>query len=320
MRFSPTLLVFVLTLALVVHAVVSSLSAPCPLPSPPAPPRRNPLAKVLFITAIYGAYEQTCKPFAPQSVPAHFVCFTDKKSAIRDSNGWHVVDAPYHDIFPSPLDDGGGGKWNSLRQGRNRHSFNRAKYYKQAFRNIPWTKDYEVVVWIDGTIEIQNEDTAYWLLEMFARDEGTKIITWEHTKRGGLLKNEVADSNFVSYNAAHWNGQDQPIQDVAKQYDYYLSEGYDEGYFKRLHPSRPNVGVWVTCFVAVDNRSEEVAEFLDLWYLQTLEHTTQDQVSFSYAVQKSGIAKSVLTLPSPDNGSSGTVEVNNFFVKHNHNK
>ena len=211
-------------------------------------------------------------------------------------------------------------KWNSLRQGRNRHSFNRAKYYKQAFRNIPWTKDYEVVVWIDGTIEIQNEDTAYWLLEMFARGEGTKIITWEHTKRGGLLKNEVADSNFVSYNAAHWNGQDQPIQDVAKQYDYYLSEGYDEGYFKRLHPSRPNVGVWVTCFVAVDNRSEEVAEFLDLWYLQTLEHTTQDQVSFSYAVQKSGIAKSVLTLPSPDNGSSGTVEVNNFFVKHNHNK
>ncbi len=124
------------------------------------------------------------------------------------------------------------------------------------------------------------------------------------------MKNEVADG-IVS---ARWDGQHQPIQDVVKQYNQYLSGGYDEGFFRWIHPSRTNAGVWSTSFLAFDNRSEEVAQFLDLWYLQTLKHTIQDQASFSYAVQKSGIAKNVLTLPSSYDESSGTHEMNNFFV------
>ena len=32
--------------------------------------------KVAFITAIYGNYELTCKPFVKQSIESDFFCFT----------------------------------------------------------------------------------------------------------------------------------------------------------------------------------------------------------------------------------------------------
>ena len=264
----------------------------------------------------------------PQSVPTDFVCFTDGGSSIV-SNGWIIDDTPYHDLFPSPLDEAVSTpgeeddedserrrrqRPNSLR--RNRHSFNKAKYYKQAARNIPWLSQYDIVLWIDGTLSVHNEDLSYWLLSPGVVDIHG-IVTWSNPREGGGLIDEVRSSDFYRYTSVKWNGQEQPYQDVFRQYDIYVRDGYDESYWKSEQSRFPkNYGVFSTCFVAYDNRRTDVKSFMDLWYMQTLTYTTQDQISFSYVVQKTGLMP--LALPSKEHIVRGAVINNNFFIKFEH--
>lgn len=73
------------------------------------------------------------KKFVKQTIETDFICFTNNENII--SNGWFIDSIPYHNIYKSPLD--------------NDHTFNIAKYYKQAFRNIPRLNKYDVIIWID---------------------------------------------------------------------------------------------------------------------------------------------------------------------------
>ena len=120
------------------------------------------------------------------------------------------------------------------------------------------------------------------------------------------------------YNSKFWNLQNQPIQDVWAQYNEYIKDGYDEEFFKKINNDNPNFGVWITCFVAFLNKDKSVADFLKLWYFQTLKYTTQDQVSFPYVCQKTNIIP--YTLPdnnilSPEGPHNKTM----FYIKHPHN-
>lgn len=266
----------------------------------------NQKAKVCFITAIYGNYETECRPFKTQTIPTDFICFTDNSNI--KSNGWTIDTNPYHFTNPSPLDNKT--MVNSLQN--NRHNFNIAKYYKQAFRNIPILQKYEVVIWVDGSIQIVNENTSKIIYEKIHTH---KIIGWEHEHRGGKLIKEVdASKNFHRYSSSFWNNQPQPVQDVVKQYDFYLKDGYDENYHN--NPKKPNLGVWVTCFVAFLNNDDEVNEFLDTWYLQTLTFTTQDQIGFSYVCQK--LKMIPYTLPDEEIKGDAPHSKTDFYIKHEH--
>ena len=46
------------------------------------------MSKICFITAIYGKYEKSCKPFVKQTIDTDFICFTDDENII--SNGWTI--------------------------------------------------------------------------------------------------------------------------------------------------------------------------------------------------------------------------------------
>jgi hypothetical protein len=107
------------------------------------------MAKVCFITAIYGNYESSCKKYVPQTIATDFICFTDNPTIV--SNGWIIDTIPYHRTCKSELDNNT--YINSLCN--NKHTFNIAKYYKQAFQNIPRLQSYDVIIWLDGTIEIR---------------------------------------------------------------------------------------------------------------------------------------------------------------------
>jgi len=267
-----------------------------------------PDAKIAFITAIYGNYEASCKKYVKQTVPTDFICFTDNKYIT--SNGWIIDTTPYHNENPSSIDDAS--MVNSLKN--NKHTFNIAKYYKQAFQNVPRLKKYDAVVWLDGTIEITNKNTSEWILSHI--DEH-KIIGWEHEWRGGVLKQEVDASNFPRYTSTRWNNQDQPFQNIFSQYNHYLEDGYDENFFKSINPSKPNFGVWITCFVAFLNKDASVKTFLDTWYEQTLRYTTQDQIGFPYVCQKLKMIPYTL----PDDTIHGTPHtLTNFYIKHDHGK
>jgi hypothetical protein len=268
------------------------------------------MSKVCFITAIYGNYEASCKKFVKQSIPTDFICFTDNSNIIK--NGWIIDTTPYHYTNPCLfLDDT---YVNSFKN--NTHTFNIAKYYKQAFQNIPRLKKYDIIVWLDGTIEIIYDKTSEYLSSTI----GTfNIITWHHERRYGKLFYEMEDSaRFYRYTSTFWNNQVQPVQDVVKQYNEYLEDGYDESFFDDYRNLTPHFGVWITCFVAFDNKSPDVTKFLDLWYLQTLKYTTQDQIGFPYVVQKTNMIP--LTLPNNEVSGDSPHERTQFYIKHNHGR
>jgi hypothetical protein len=267
------------------------------------------MSKIAFITAIFGNYELSCKPFAKQTIETAFICFTDNKNIV--SNGWSIDTYPYHINNPSLLDNPSLN--NSL--SNNKHTFNIAKYYKQAFQNIPGLKDFDVIIWIDGTIGIHNPNTSQYILNKIYEK---KIIGWSHEYDEGLLRNEVNASNANGrYATTFWMNQSQPFQDIPKQFETYLQDGFDENTFKYCQSPDKNFGVWITCFIAFLNKDTEVTRFLDLWYLQTLIFTTQDQVSFPYVAAKTGIWPYTL----PNNEINGLPHnQTDFYIKYEHHK
>jgi hypothetical protein len=263
-------------------------------------------AKICFITAIYGRYEATCKPFEPQTVEADFICFTDAQDI--EANGWTIDNTPYHTTHPSPLDTGK--TRNSLKF--NKHTFNVAKYYKQAFLNIPRLQSYEIIVWLDGTIRIDSPTVAEWLLNHQAL-----IITWNHEGRDGKYTSEAHVSDYdARYNSRFWANQSQPLQPCGRQADMYQAEGFAPDALKR--PENPCHGLWVTCFVSFRHTLPEVQNFLNSWYQQTLIHTTQDQIGFPYAVWKTGIYP--LTLPNEEIAGEKPHFKTDFYTKLEHGK
>jgi len=264
--------------------------------------------KICFITAIYGSYESSCKKFVKQTIPTDFICFTDNPNII--SNGWFIDTKPYHYDNKSELDDDT--QVNSLVN--NKNTFNICKYYKQSFQRIPRLKDYDVIVWLDGTIEIIYEKTSEYILNHIYEK---KIIGWHHEDRNGILLDEVeVSSRFGRYTNTVLNGQPQPFQDVIKQYEYYLKDGYNDEYFKNIQSHTNHLGVWITCFVAFLNKDEEVKRFLDLWYIQTLSYSTNDQIGFPYVCQKMNLIP--FTLPNSEIGGNRPHFYTMFYIKHKH--
>ena len=268
------------------------------------------MAKICFITAIYGAYESSCKKFEKQTIDTDFICFTDNANIIN--NGWIIDTTPYHLINKSKIDNDT--YTNSLCN--NKHTFNIAKYYKQSFSSIPILQKYDVIVWIDGTIQIIYDKTSEYILNNIYKE---KIIGWHHEHRNGILSNEVEASHYeIKYTSTFWNNQSQPYQDVDNQYKSYLNDGYNDLFFKNLNSHTPHMGVWITCSVAFLHKDKDIRKFLDLWYLQTLTYTTQDQIGFSYVCQKTNIIP--LTLPLSNNEVFGKCPhiLTMFYVKKDH--
>jgi hypothetical protein len=265
------------------------------------------MSKICFITVIYGNYEKSCKKFVKQTVDTDFICFTDNENII--TNGWIIDTTQYHLINKSEVDNNT--YINSICN--NNHTFNTAKYYKQAFKNIPRLKQYDVIVWLDGTIEIIYDKTSEYILNNIY---DKKIIGWHHEYRHGTLSAEVEASHCFRYTSTNWNNQQQPYQDIDNQYKCYLEDGYTDLYFKKLQSHTPHFGVWITCFVAFLQNDSEVSSFLDLWYLQTLKYTTQDQIGFPYVCQKLNLIP--YTLPNNEVFGDRPHYNTMFYIKHEH--
>jgi hypothetical protein len=148
-------------------------------------------------------------------------------------------------------------------------------------------KQYDVIVWIDGNIHVHNATSAEWLLKNTPKHQ---IISWVLPQRKGDLQLEARLSmELPKYYAEEYRGQRQPSQQVTKQVEEYMRQGYDVNFFKthghENGNNNPDLGIYVTCIVAVDNRNKNVTKFLDRWWLHNLNYTTQDQISFPYVAQ-----------------------------------
>lgn len=266
------------------------------------------MAKICYITAIYGSYEATCKPFSVQTVESEFVCFTDNPDI--QSNGWTIDCIPYHYMFKPEFER----KSHNNSLYNNTHTFNIAKFYKQNFKAIPRLSKYDVIVWLDGTIQLTHSQISSYIL---SRIYTHKIIGWHHEYRHGNLEKEVIGSFDKRYSSTFWHNQVQPVQNVKLQYDTYIKDGYDETFFKKCPEKNSDFfGVWITCFVAFLNNDQHVEEFLKMWYLQTLHYTTQDQVGFSYTVQNTKLLP--FTLPNHEIQGGEPCFETPFYIRHVH--
>jgi len=266
--------------------------------------------RVAVITAIIGGYEASCKSFPAQTVDADFICFTDNATATMVGGAWDVDTTPYHFDYPSAFDcqflhslsddtsafthsnissngtiDDCPSLVNSLHH--NTHSYNVAKYYKQAFYNIPRLKQYDVVVWVDGSLQLTDPRAVEKLLLVLAEGSYSALL-FNHSTRGSLAEEVAVTANMARYCATRYLQQQQPYQDIEAQYREYmrLTEGAVD-----------KAGVWYASLVAFNMKHPDTLRLLDAWYLENLRATTNDQISFPYVLLANRI-NSVGTLPN----------------------
>ena len=139
--------------------------------------------KVAVITAIFGGYERSCKPFTRQSVPTDFIAFTDDPHLF--ANGWVLDTTPYYELeFQNPLSSiasiQGINAWSN-----NKHPFNIAKYYKTHFHSIPRLQGYDVVIWVDGTVSIKNIYTSDYMYDLVVK-QNHNFVVFENQRNGSI--------------------------------------------------------------------------------------------------------------------------------------
>lgn len=253
-----------------------------------------------FITAVFGAYEKTLKPVVRQIVPPDwnikFVCFADTSSTVKNNGPWEIDREECHLRL--------GNRDACLRNSfiNNTHSFNAAKFYKQQFHRISRLSDATIVVWIDATVEISSQLAAKTVIDTLSPGDSV-AATWKHGIRSNV-GDEVGASHFDRYTSRQWFGQEQPYQNVDKQWEDYQIEGFPD-----------SNGLYCTCFIGVDLTHPKSRLFLDEWYMQTLMHTTQDQISLPYVEWKTNVRIHAY----PDQHAHGHAHTRtSLFVKHSH--
>jgi hypothetical protein len=129
------------------------------------------------------------------------------------------------------------------------------------------------------------------LWTVFAMNPTKQIISLSHHSwRRCTIRSEME----VSIRDYRWRttslfGHPQPFQDVRGQYESYLQNGYTENYWKKENLSyRDNhcIGLWQTNFIAYLMSEAIVPLFLDHWYIEMLNWSTQCQISFPYVAQQ----------------------------------
>lgn len=304
------LIVLTLLISSCLYATLVQIEKPLPAYSTRLTHTRD---EVLFLTSIYGTYERTLKSPEPQSFPSRFVAFTDRDD-LKNSPGWevHIIkDVAKYDKKSVIL-----GR-NDLKT--NRHPFNFAKFFKQQFHTLDFLRGHRVAVWIDGTIHIKNGSTAE-MMNNLVQQDGRNFILFEH-ERNGIVEAEVEASLFPKYTSTHWGDHDQPFQDVQGQFSEYQSFGFKEKWWLDDYDAplgvanRKQYGLWVTCFIAFDMASPTTHIFLDTWWQQNVEYTTQDQVSFPFVAWKLQVYPFSLPVSGFIEGSSYQ---NDLFYKLNH--
>lgn len=281
----------------------------------------RPNARIAFVTAITGGYDQTTKRPKPQTIPADFIVYTDNPD-INTQGVWVVVNASRYregldesDMSPRYI--------NSLKT--NTHKFNQAKWFKMNLHRLPELQVYDVVTWLDGTVEITNEYTAADMLQL--ADAGLNIVVFEHNYE--RMETEVYNSHVIGrYATTFWRGQRQPFQDVDAQFDYYVSDGFNSKWFESIDPrvlrlwpkfgrsKLPTKNNYVTCFVVFDMRNPDSSRFLDMWRFEVLSRTTQDQISFPYVLYKMRLLPH--SFPWPELAEVPMNFTNSYFKKLDH--
>ena len=230
--------------------------------------------RVAFVSAIIGNYERTAKPVAKQTVPVDCILYTDRPE-LETHGTWRIIDAERYRLGINATDASPSFN-NSLLN--NTHTFNRAKFFKLNLHRLPELAGYDVVVWLDATVEVTSPNAAatlVWLL----RGRGAVVATLDHPKRTFWVdevaashcefKQVVFSSNTApmcfhssldvlksttptptttlsapsvaasKYASTVFMNQSQPFQDVDRQAAAALADGFDPSWQWLVAPHDP---------------------------------------------------------------------------------
>lgn len=265
---------------------------------------------IAFVTAVFGSYEKSLKEPALQDTETSFIAFTDRNDLNTSGTAWQIIQIS--DEFWRKLPEYPEGR-NSLSS--NTHSFNKAKYFKLQWNRVPELLAFKYVVWIDATVKITSAKASSSLI--YLMNQGLNAITFEHVRQG-MVWNEVTASLVGSkYMSEFWQGQKQPYQNVTEQYENYTHSGFSEKWWLARPdvpfwvPGRSEYGVYVTCFLGWNAALKQTSEFLDMWWQENVETTTQDQITFPYVAWK----LSMYPFPLPQGNITGTADSNSLYEK-----
>ena len=108
-------------------------------------------------------------------------------------------------------------------------------------------------------------------------------------------------------------------QDLERMRTWYFEQsGFREHWFAKLPEAqgRKEYGVWVTCLVIMNLANADTHRFLDQWWLENVNTTLQDQITFSFAMWRT----QVMVQSLPAHGVTGSYLKSSVHRKLPHNK
>lgn len=187
--------------------------------------------KIAVYTAIFGSYNPL-RTVPNQTMDADYICFSD--NAEMKCEGWKTIVTKY------PRQDF--------------HPRLRAKYFKVLPHYIEELQQYDVLIYIDGSIEIRDKDFIKWCIENLG---GNDMCLFKHPQRDCIFEEFVASDECRKY-----DHEDK----VEQRRDYRMKY--------------PEHGGLYACGVCVLRITPCTIRVMNDWWHEILKYTIQDQVSF----------------------------------------
>lgn len=219
------------------------------------------MKRVAVYTTIFGNYDHL-KPIPKQITQADYFCITDdaivSQTCIPDSEKWEIVEVktPRTDLHPRM----------------------RAKFFKAFPWEVEQLRGYEVVIFIDGSIQIQSPDFIGYCVSHLKND----ILMFNHPQRNCIYEEASHSRTMIKYQT----------EDLENQVAYY----------RKFHPEKS--GLWA-CGIIVRRPTERIRAAMMSWFHENIKFTWQDQISMPVILRIHRITPDVF----PDN------QLNNKYFK-----
>ena len=199
--------------------------------------------KIAVYTTIFGDYAPL-RSVPKQSKEADYFCITD--NSMTKAEGWNIIcpGIPRADLHPRL----------------------RAKFFKM----FPWEcedlRRYEILIFINGSIEITSPDFVKYCIDNMKSD----ILLFKHPERDCIYDEVKASVGLIKY-------QKENLQ-------------LQENVYRSFHPKK--YGLYA-CGIMVMKITEKIKALMSAWWWENIKYTWQDQISFPVVCKLLEIVPSV---------------------------
>jgi hypothetical protein len=223
---------------------------------------KAPNKRIAVVTAIYGAYDNLKEPTdVINRDSVDWFCFTEDTN--MKSPIWKVINTPYHTQNGKEEYKQYKNYYDNIKEDKVRNMMS-AKYYKIKTHEIDILKGYEYYIWVDGSLLLRQEfvNNIQKLI-----DKNYELINFKHPERSNIKDEMKLSIQMEKYKN----------QDIQTQYEAYVKDGFpdDLGLFE--------------CTMIIKKNVPRINEVFDLWWINNLQYSYQDQISYTYCLWKKGV-------------------------------